>query len=148
MGYGAAVSLPWSVVVDYMMMRCDNDYECDASCRIAYWIALGSLGAAILAAVLFFIVEYRVRYFLSPRLGEYMICEASFLREEIQQMYTILSKPLNDVDPVQEQEKEVWEYVAREFLNKYRFDTVFAADRFGSILQEYYLLQTGMERRP
>jgi hypothetical protein len=32
-------------------------------------------------------------------------------------------------------EKDSWEYTAREFLHKYRFDTVFAADRFGTIVQ-------------
>jgi hypothetical protein len=35
-----------------------------------------------------------------------------------------------------------WEYTARMFLHQYRFDAVFAADRFGSILQ---YIQSGME---
>ena len=47
---------------------------------------------------------------------------------------------------VQELELEAWEYTAREFLssNGYRFDTMFAADRFGSIVQ---YLQSGKVKR-
>mmetsp|Transcript_42374 Transcript_42374/g.47161 ORF Transcript_42374/g.47161 Transcript_42374/m.47161 type:complete len:82 (-) Transcript_42374:141-386(-) len=43
----------------------------------------------------------------------------------------------------QVQQRVTWEYVAREFLHKYRFDMVFSADRFGSILQ---YLQSGMKK--
>jgi hypothetical protein len=55
-----------------------------------------------------------------------------------------LSRPINDIDTKQVQERETWEYVAREFLHRYRFDAVFAADRFGSILQ---YIQAGMDSR-
>jgi hypothetical protein len=78
---------------------------------------------------------------LSPRLGE-CICEA--FREEIENMYKVLDFPINDIQTKQVQERETWEYVAREFLHKYRFDAVFAADRFGSILQ---YIQSGMDPR-
>jgi hypothetical protein len=40
-----------------------------------------------------------------------------------------------ELEAKQKVEKDVWEYTAREFLHKYRFDTVFAADRFGTIVQ-------------
>jgi hypothetical protein len=58
-------------------------------------------------------------------------------------MYKGLSIPENQFDTRQVQQRVTWEYVAREFLHKYRFDTVFAADRFGSILQ---YLQCSMEK--
>ena len=86
-------------------------------------------------------VEYVTRYTLSPKLGEF-VCEA--FREEIEHIYAATSVPLNDIDAKQIQEREAWEYTAREFLHKYRFDTVFAADRFGAIMQ---YIQGGMERR-
>lgn len=133
--YGAAVALPWSVAVNEFPDRADAYPEAP------FWIALGSVCSALLATVLFFAIEYRVRYDLTPRLGEF-VCEA--FRDEIELMYQVLEKPTNDIETKQQQEKETWEYVAREFLHKYRFDTVFAADRFGSILQ---YIQSGMSPR-
>ncbi len=130
----ASIALPWSIFV------AKEDDE-GAKAKLAFLVALSSTAFATLALILVFIIEYRVRYDLSPRLGEY-ICEA--FRDEIESMYTVLSKPMNDIETKQMQERETWEYVAREFLHKYRFDTVFAADRFGSILQ---YLQSGMDPR-
>ena len=34
----------------------------------------------------------------------------------------------------QVQETRAWEYVARAFLHKYRFDTIFRANRMGNIM--------------
>lgn len=131
----AGVALPWSVA--------ENGYgdKISLSDEIPFWIALGAVGAAVGSTIFFFFVEYFVRYNLSPRLGEF-ICEA--FREEIENMYKVLEVPLNAIDTKQVQERETWEYVAREFLHKYRFDAVFAADRFGSIFQ---YIQSGMDPR-
>ena len=96
---------------------------------------------ALFSTLFFFLVEYRVRYNLDPKLGEY-ICES--FRDEIEHMYTVMQKPPNKIDTKQVQDRKCWEHVAREFLHKYRFDAVFAADRFGSILQ---YLQSGMDSR-
>jgi hypothetical protein len=129
----AGVALPYSVAVNGFGGSIATDDS------IPFWIALGAVCAAVGTTIFFFIVEYVVRYNLSPKLGEY-VCEA--FRDEIENMYTALSVPNNDINTKQVQEREAWEYVAREFLHKYRFDTVFAADRFGSILQ---YLQNGMD---
>jgi hypothetical protein len=131
----AAVALPWSVAQNGF------DDSIDLGEQIPFWIAVGAIGAAVGSTIFFFMVEYVVRYNLSPRLGEY-ICEA--FREEIENMYKVLDFPINDIQTKQVQERETWEYVAREFLHKYRFDAVFAADRFGSILQ---YIQSGMDPR-
>ena len=131
----AAVALPWAVAQNGFGDRIGSAEA------LPFWIALGSLCAAIASTVFFFVVEYVVRYRLSPRLGEF-IGEA--FREEIEEMYEKLSVPLNDIDSKQVQERHTWEYVARDFLHKYRFDTVFAADRFGTILQ---YIQSGMDPR-
>jgi hypothetical protein len=54
--------------------------------------------------------------------------------EHIKNSYTKTGRAL-DLEAKQKIEKDTWEYTAREFLHKYRFDTVFAADRFGTIVQ-------------
>ena len=57
---------------------------------------------------------------------------------EIEQIHDAVKIPYNAIDTKQVQDRENWEYTAREFLQKYRFDTVFAAD-----LLQY--IQGGME---
>jgi hypothetical protein len=129
---GAAVALPWSVGQNAFPDKIRTDES------IPLWIALGSFCAAVGSTILFFLVEYVVRYNLSPALGEF-VCES--FREELESMYEVLSLPENEIDTKQAQERETWEYVSREFLHRYRFDTVFGADRFGAILQ---YIQGGM----
>ena len=103
-------------------------------------LALAALLMAIAATFFFAIVEYVIRYNLPVDLGPF-VCE--LFRDEIEQMYQDLQVRMSDLEPKQVQERETWEYVARDFLHRYRFDTVFAADRYGSILQ---YLQSGMDR--
>jgi hypothetical protein len=131
----AAVALPWSIAERQFGDSISLDRD------IPFWIALGAISAAIGATLVFFVVEYVVRYNLDPNLAE-LLCES--FRDEIEKMFDVLSLPLNEIDTKQVQERETWEYVAREFLHRYRFDTVFAADRFGSILQ---YIQSGMNPR-
>lgn len=132
---GSAVALPWTVAQNAFPDQIGTDES------IPLWIALGAFGAAVGATIFFFLVEYVIRYNLPPTLGEF-VCEA--FREEIESIYKVLSIPENDIDTKQAQERTTWEYVAREFLHKHRFDTVFAADRFGIILQ---YIQGGMKRK-
>ena len=64
------------------------------------------------------------------------LCEP--FREEIERIKNSYSRSGGhalDLETAQVLEKDTWEYTAREFLHKYRFDTVFAADRFGTIVQ-------------
>jgi hypothetical protein len=78
---------------------------------------------------------------LTTHLGPF-VCE--LFREEIESIYDSVKTPLNDDITKQVQDRENWEYTARDFLHRYRFDTVFAADRFGQILQ---YIQGGMDCR-
>jgi hypothetical protein len=133
--FTAAVALPWAVAENAFGDRIK------APMNAPFWLAFVSVCAAVGSTIFFFIVEYEVRYNLSPRLGEF-VCES--FREEMEAMFLTMSVPRNDIDTNQVQERETWEYVAREFLHRYRFDTVFAADRFGSILQ---YIQGGMDPR-
>ena len=132
---GAAVALPWSVAVSGFADKLTLSED------IPFWIALVAVATALGSTIFFFIVEYVVRYNLPPKLGEF-VCES--FRDEIEAMFRVFSLPINDIDTKQKQERETWEYVAREFLHRYRLDTVFAADRFGSILQ---YVQSGMDPR-
>jgi hypothetical protein len=131
---GSAVALPWSVAQNAFPDKISTDDS------IPLWIALGAFCAAVGATIFFFLVEYVVRYNLPPKLGEF-VCEA--FREELETMFVVLSVTINDNETKKAQERTTWEYVAREFLHQYRFDTVFASDRFGSILQ---YIQGGMKR--
>jgi hypothetical protein len=122
----AAVALPLSIA--------EQGYGDRLSIRpsLPSWIALVSVCSAVGATILFFVVEFSVRYSLHPLLGPF-VC--SSFNDEIKGAYNILSLPLNSFESTDAQERDAWEYTAREFLHKYRFDTVFAADRFGAILQ-------------
>jgi hypothetical protein len=131
---GASVALPWSAAQNTFPDYVGTDEA------IPMWIALGAFAAAVGSTILFLLVEFVIRYNLSPQLGEY-ICEA--FREEINSLYQVLAVPENSIQPKQVQQQETWDYVARDFLHTYRFDTVFAADRFGSILQ---YIQAGMKQ--
>lgn len=96
-------------------------------------IAMGAILSSILATIFFFAVEFVIRYKLSTLLGP-LVC--SIFKNEINEMYNAFAlDSTNSVDLKQVEEIETWEYTAREFLHKYRFDTVFLADRFGQILQ-------------
>jgi hypothetical protein len=106
--YAAGVALPYSVALNQFGDSIDTDDS------IPFWIALGAFCAAVGATVFFFIVEYVVRYNLSHKLGEY-VCEA--FRDEIENMYTVLSVPNNDIDTKQVQEREAWEYVALSHMD-------------------------------
>ena len=130
---GAAASLSWTVAINRFLDQGDSD-------ELPFWITLGSLGCALLAALLCVIIEYRARYDLPVRLGE-CVCEA--FRLEIENMHKNLSKPLNDIDTKQSQERETWEYVAQAFIQKYRFDSVFGPSHVGSLHQ---YIQSGMGR--
>jgi len=138
----AAVALPFSVAEQGFRDKIATPTD------LPFWIALVSVVAAIASTIFFFVVEYYVRYNLSPTLGPF-VCE--LFRDEIRTIYDAMAdaklpKSDNNEDtttvPFEARERETYEYVAREFLHKYRFDTVFAADRFGMILQ---YLQSGME---
>jgi len=140
---GAAVALPWSVV-ELQWGGPNAVSSVDRTITgpsVPFWIAFGSVVLAVFSTLTFFFVEYKVRYNLPSKLGEF-VCEG--FRDELEELYEQFSLPVNNVQTKQVQERETWEYVAREFLHRYRFDTVFAADRFGTILQ---YIQSGLQPR-
>jgi hypothetical protein len=74
-----------------------------------------------------------VRYRLPTELGPF-VC--NIFRTEIAAIYEEMAhRPTNSVVPKAVLERQACEYTASAFLHLYRFDTVFAADRFGQILQ-------------
>jgi len=131
----ACVALPWGLATSVYGDKLSTDPY------LPGYLAIAAVGTAVAGFIFFFFVEFYVRYNLSPKLGEF-VCES--FRPEIEAMYASFSLPSNNIDTTQVQERETWEYVAREFLRKYRFDSVFAADRFGTILQ---YIQSGMAPR-
>lgn len=123
----AAVAFPFSVAENGYSDRIKTPGE------LPFLIALGAVIAAVGSTVIFLIVEYVVRYKLSTELGPF-VCY--LFKQEIAEIRDELATdPKNTTDTQQAQNRELWEYTARKFLHKWRFDTVFAADRFGQILQ-------------
>ena len=129
----AAFLLPYSLKLNIA------DTESD----IPGYLAAVSAGSAVLSVVYFFVVEYVVRYNLPVDLGPF-ICR--LFESEIWQSFDKTAiPPLGCLDTPKKMERDHWEYAARDFLHDYRFDTVFAADRFGQILQS---IQGGLPARP
>lgn len=106
-----------------------------------FYIAFAAVLTAVASSLIFLCVEYIVRYNLPTHLGPF-ICE--LFRFEIEQLYDAVLVTPNDIDSKESQSRDTWSYVARDFLHQYRFDAVFAADRFGQILQ---YIQGGMNSR-
>jgi len=129
----AGVSLYWQWVNAEPLREDDI-----ADRRIPGWIGLGAFGLHILSIFFLIIIEYFIRYNFDPKLGEYL---GESFRDEISAMYHSFSIPITNIDTKQEQNASTWEYVSREFVHEYRFDTVFAADRFSAI---YHYLQSGL----
>jgi hypothetical protein len=126
--FGAAVSLPWALAARQGV----------AGLRNPLFVALFSLCLHALSIVFLFLIEYSVLYNLTPRLAEY-VCGA--FHEELMDEKALFEQPIQSTLTEQVQERAKWEYVARSFLHNYRFDTVFAADRFGNFFQ---YIQSGL----
>lgn len=124
---GAAVALPLSVAETGYSDRIPTIET------LPFWIAAGSIVAAVGAGLFFVMVEYVIRYHLPTDLGPFVCnifrAEISDINEEMAQ------RPTNSVITHGSHQKRAYEYTANAFLHRYRFDTVFAADRFGQILQ-------------
>lgn len=141
----ACVALPWSLANMSFEQQLSNKSQVDNNMKLPAYIALGSWAMIMLASGVFFAVELFVMYGLDPCLGP-AVCEP--FRKDIMARYrnncnshttpsanTIRTVSRTGIDTYQTLNREAWEYTARDFLEAYRFDTVFGADRFGSILQ-------------
>ena len=142
----AAVSLIWTLYlrIDGDNAESDDGVADSAPNRKPLWIALFAVFMGLVTVVFFFIVELVVRYGLDPNLGPVVL--EPFM-EDIQKLKQNFVDPRAGgvgIETRQNIEREIWEYTAREFIHKYRFDTVFANERFGSIFQ---YLQGGCPRR-
>jgi uncharacterized membrane protein len=132
----AAVALPWAAAA--------NSHLLSISANLPRLISAIAVGPALCAMLFFVLVEFGIRYNLDPQLG-YAVCEP--FRETIEQTRKLFGNSGvvgESAIPWQELDREAWEYAARGFLHEYRFDTVFAADRFGTILQH---LQSGNKKK-
>jgi hypothetical protein len=127
----AAVSLPWALAS-----------RLGATPRfLPLVIAIAAVGLQVISIIMRFLVEYTVLYNLDAKLGEY-VCTA--FDEELQTLHKDFSVPQSEIEPDQVHSRTAWEYVARSFLHEYRFDIVFAPNRFSSVLQ---FIQSGASIR-
>jgi hypothetical protein len=105
---------------------------------LPFWIAMGAFLLSVGSSLFFFVVDFVVRYKLPTELGSFI---SQLFHQEIMAIHaTFVERPKSSITNEHAIATETWEYTARAFLHTYRFDTVFAADRFGQILQ---FLQSG-----
>ncbi len=105
---------------------------------VPLFIAAAAFGTAILTSLLSWMEEFFLAYKLPTKLGD-IVC--GLFRVELESMYDDLAVPGNKFLTNQAQEHTTWEYVAREFFHKHRFDAILGPDRAGPILQS---LQCGL----
>merc|ERR1711937_700405 len=136
----------------------DGDFR---SKFVPFFLAVVGVGMALLSSIGFVLVEFLLRYNLDPKLGK-LVYDSFF--DEINSMYNeelsglhrlylgsssrsdnrrLLSAKANNVLHHTDAsiEAQAWELTARRFVSsdRYRFDTVFASDWFGSIFQYIHL---------
>jgi len=125
-----AVALPWALCV-----REASTFGLtftDRSEDVPFYIASAAVIASVVSWFVFFWKEYVVRYNLPSKLGQH-VC-AAFL-DDIEHNRQTVDIPHSSTLDHHRLERTTWEYAARVFIRKYRFDAVFGADRFGSLLQ-------------
>jgi len=101
-------------------------------------LAAAALILHVISIIYLIFIEYFIRYKFDPKLGEHL---SESFRGEIGTIFDSFAMPTLNTVTKQEQEALTWEYVSREFVHRYRFDTVFAADRFSAL---YHFLQSGL----
>jgi hypothetical protein len=127
-GVCVIIALPWGLSISMWSTQVHSVHEVVP----IYLSALAAL-PVILGGIIGVLFEYFIRYHLDPCLGPSAI---EPLQEQLDQMKRFFPNPTGvEIETTQTLEKQAWEYTAREFLHEYRFDTVSAVDRFGSILQ-------------
>lgn len=128
--YAAAVALPWVFCVREQDLL-GLDLSSDLNSNLPFYIAVGSVGLQLLMLLLRYVVEYSILWGVDTMLGEHV---TDCFAEELAELKRQLSAPTNSVETKHVQEARAYEYVARAFLHKYRFDTLFRANRVGNIM--------------
>ena len=105
---------------------------------VPLFIAAVAFGTSILTPLLSWTAEFFLGYRFPTKLGDIV---NGLFRVELESLYDDLTVPGNKFMTSQAQERTTWEYVARQFLHKYRFDAILGPDRAGPILQS---LQCGL----
>jgi len=127
----AAVTFPWAIAVN-QFDKGDDTMGDESDFQIPSILGTVSVLSGIVSVVYFFVVEYVIRYNLPVDLGPF-VCR--IISDEIQSAHEKMRVRPNGMDSSKKEERDHWHYTARMVLHEYRFDTVFAADRFGQILQ-------------
>jgi len=129
---GAAVALPFALAFER------GAYP---SGQPALWLAVACVATQMFVVVFLFYIEYNPLYNLTPNMGEFI---GVTFDNKLQELKAELSVPFNQLQSEGNQERIAWEYVAKAFLHRYRFDSVFGANRLAAI-QQY--IQSGLQFR-
>jgi len=127
---GSTIALPW-------LLAARTGYYDDST--TPEYLAVAAVCLNGLSVLFLYIVEYTSLYNLDPKLGEYISVAFDSELQEMKQRLTLHDK----TKPTPVNERIAYEYVARQFLHRYRFDTILLINRFGSILQ---YIQSGLQR--
>ena len=128
----ATVALPWSLAA--------SEGWWPHGQNVPGYLALASISLTVVVLILLFILEYTILYSLPCELGEY-VCNG--FEGDLRHLEMEFAVPKNETQSKRAYDTALWEYVARAFALKYRFDVVFAADRFGSI---FHYIQSGVTK--
>jgi hypothetical protein len=121
----AIISLPWSI---YDGFKGDNGRSGNNG---SVYLAALAVTIAVISVLMFFYMEFGVRYNFDPAIGG-VIC-APF-HDLLMELYRTFHAPALGLEEAGKEERESWDLTARKFLREHRFDTVMAADRFGTVL--------------
>lgn len=98
----------------------------------ALYYTVGGVLLTLFVNFLTFFYDYVLQFGLSPRIAQH-VCEG--YRKEIEKTFQRMDVRKNDIESRVVQDRRTWEYVAKEFCFKNRFDMVLSIDRFGAIYQ-------------
>uniref|UniRef100_A0A7S2ETP3 Uncharacterized protein n=1 Tax=Ditylum brightwellii TaxID=49249 RepID=A0A7S2ETP3_9STRA len=119
-----------SIVIGFVLRFDFADFENN----VTFGLAIGAVGAFGISIFLQLIANLGMLYNVEPSAG-IDVCSAFWgTLTKKHRLFSLGRSEKSVMSPALE-DRESWEYVAREFLTETRFDTVLGADRFNAVMQ-------------
>jgi len=119
-----------SIVIGFVLRFGFADFENS----VTFALAMAAIGAFVISIGLQVIANLGLLYSVEPSAGK-DVCRSFWgILFEKHSEFNIGRSEKSIASPALE-DRESWEYVAREFLSEVRFDTVLGADRFNAVMQ-------------
>jgi len=119
-----------SIVIGFVLRFGFADFENS----VTFALAMAAIGAFVISIGLQVIANLGLLYSVEPSAGK-DVCRSfwGILFEKHSEFN--IGRSENSIASPALEDRESWEYVAREFLSEVRFDTVLGADRFNAVMQ-------------